>query len=167
MAYPKTLREKTPIVTAVVAIQVPEPPIWTGLREVLDETQGLQMPKLTVKQRQEKLFKELDLSGLESWPSKLADSAWSLLAEYHNIFSLKPENLAVLIQLNMWSKSLTIPHLKNNSNSPAIGGRSPYTPATDVAFRCNLPQPQCVVLCGSVGSKEGWRSTFWYRFLSS
>ena len=49
--------------------------------------------KVTVKQRQEKLFKELDLSGLESWPPKLADSAWSLLAEYHDIFSLEPSKL--------------------------------------------------------------------------
>ena len=48
------------------------------------------MPKLTVKQQQVKLFTELDLSGLDSWPLKLVDSAQSLLAEYHNIFSLEP-----------------------------------------------------------------------------
>ena len=50
------------------------------------------MPKLTVKQRQEKLF-ELDLSRLESWPLKLADSTQSLLAEYHDIFFLEPSDL--------------------------------------------------------------------------
>ena len=61
--------------------------------EVLDETQGLQMSKLTVKQRQEKLFEELDLSGLESWPPELADSTWSLLAEYHDAVSLEPSKL--------------------------------------------------------------------------
>ena len=47
------------------------------------------MPKLTVKQRQEKLFEELDLSGLETWSPELVNPAWSLLAEYHNIFSLE------------------------------------------------------------------------------
>ena len=92
MVYPQTLRKKTPVARSVVAMQVPEPPIQTGLMEALDETQGLQTPKLTVKQRQEKLFKELDLSGLESWPCKLSDSAWSLLAEYHDIF-LEPSEL--------------------------------------------------------------------------
>ena len=51
------------------------------------------MPKLTTKQRQEKLFKKLDLSGLESWPPELADSTWSLLAKYHDIFSLEPSKL--------------------------------------------------------------------------
>ena len=61
--------------------------------EVLDEAQGIQMLKLTVKQRQKKLFKKLDLSGSESWPPKLVDSAWSYLAEYHNIFSLEPSKL--------------------------------------------------------------------------
>ena len=55
--------------------------MWTGVMEVLDEAQALQMAKLTVKQRQKKLFEELDLSGLESWPPELADSTWSLLTE--------------------------------------------------------------------------------------
>ena len=50
-------------------------------------------PKWTTKQRQETLFEELDLSGLESWPPELVDCAWSLLAEYHNIFSLEPIEL--------------------------------------------------------------------------
>ena len=44
-------------------------------------------------QRQEKSFKELDLSGLESWSPELAGSAKSLFAEYHNIFSLEPSKL--------------------------------------------------------------------------
>ena len=44
-------------------------------------------------QRQEKLFEELDLSGLESWPPKLVASALSLLAEYHNVFSFEPSEL--------------------------------------------------------------------------
>ena len=93
LAYPQTLRKKTPVVRAVVAIWVPEPLMWTGMIEALDKAQGLQMPKLTMKQRQEKLFEELDLSGWESWPLQLADSAWSLLAEYHNI-SLEPSKLS-------------------------------------------------------------------------
>ena len=57
------------------------------------EDDSHQMPKLTMKQRQEKLFEELDLSRLESWPPELAAPAWSLLAEYHNIFSLEPSKL--------------------------------------------------------------------------
>ena len=52
-----------------------------------------QLPKLTMKQRQEKLFEELDLSGLESWPPELAASAQSLLAKYHDVFSLEPSEL--------------------------------------------------------------------------
>ena len=39
------------------------------------------------------LFEELDMSGLESWPPKLAASAQSLLAEYHNVFSLEPSKI--------------------------------------------------------------------------
>ena len=46
-----------------------------------------------MKQRQEKLFQEVYLSGLESWPPKLVASTWSLLAEYHDVFSLEPSEL--------------------------------------------------------------------------
>ena len=92
MVYPQTLRKKTPVARAIVAVWVPEPPIWTSVMEALDETWGLQTPKWTVKQRQEKLFRELNLSELESWPPKLADFTQSLLAEYHDIF-LEPSKL--------------------------------------------------------------------------
>ena len=68
---------------------VPEPLLQTGLTGVLGEDHGHQMPKLTMKQRQGKLFEELDLCGLESWPPKLVASAQCLLAEYHDVFSLK------------------------------------------------------------------------------
>ena len=38
----------------------------------------------------ERLFEKLDLSSLESWSPGLADSAHSLLTEYHDLFSLEP-----------------------------------------------------------------------------
>ena len=59
----------------------------------MGEDSGHQMPKLTVQQRQEKLFEELDLSGLESRPPELVASTQSLLAEYNDIFSLEPSKL--------------------------------------------------------------------------
>ena len=70
--------------------QIPEHPMQTGLMEASEDDHGHQVPKLTVKQQQVKLFEELDLSRLESWPSELAAATWSLLAEYHNVFSLEP-----------------------------------------------------------------------------
>ena len=94
MAYPQTLRKKIPVARAVAVIWVPEPPMQTHVMEILNEVQGLQMPKLIVKQRQEKLFEELDLSGLELWPPELVDSAQFLLAEYHDVLSLEPSELS-------------------------------------------------------------------------
>ena len=67
---------------AVAATVVQEPPAETRLPEEADKPQDPHTPKLMVKQRQGKLFKELDLSGLESWPLELADSVGWLLAEY-------------------------------------------------------------------------------------
>ena len=85
--YPQTRRKKIPVARAVVVTQVPEPQMQPRTIEALDKTHSIQMLKLTMKQRHDKLFKKLDLSGLESWPPELADSAWSPLAEYHDIFS--------------------------------------------------------------------------------
>ena len=93
MAYPQTLKKRIPVARAVVANWVPELQMWPRMIEALDEAQGIQTLKLTMKQIQEKLFKNLDLSGLESWSPELVNSAQSLLAEYYNIFSLEPSEL--------------------------------------------------------------------------
>ena len=66
MAYPQTMKKKIPVVRVVAANQVPEPQMWLGMIDALDETQCIQTQKLTAEQRQEKLFKNLDLSGLGS-----------------------------------------------------------------------------------------------------
>ena len=89
-ADPQTLRKRTAVARAVVTIQLLEPTMWAAPTDVPNGAQSLLTPKLTVQQRKKKLFEELDLSGLEYWPPKLADSAQSLLAEYHDIFCLEP-----------------------------------------------------------------------------
>ena len=80
-AYSQTLKKKIPAARVAAANQVPEPQMWPGMIDALDEAQGIQIQKLTAEQRQERLFEKLDLSGLGSWPPELADSPWSLLAE--------------------------------------------------------------------------------------
>ena len=92
-AYPQTLKKETLVARAVTTTVVPEPMAETRLLEGADKPQGPHTPKLTVRQRQGKLFEELDLSGLESWPPELADSAQWILAKYHNVFSLEPTEL--------------------------------------------------------------------------
>ena len=92
-AYPQTLKKKTPVAKAVATTMVPELPVMINLLEGVEEPQSLQAPKLTIRQRQGRLFEELDLSGLKSWPSELVDSAQLLLAEYRDVFSLEPSEL--------------------------------------------------------------------------
>ena len=48
---------------------------------------------MSVEQRKEALFQQLDLSGLEGWSGKDQVAAHALLAEYHYIFSLEPGEL--------------------------------------------------------------------------
>ena len=72
MAYPQLLKKKTPVARAVAATVVPELPVETRLPEGVEKSQGPHTPKLAVRQRQGKLFEELDLSWLESCPPELA-----------------------------------------------------------------------------------------------
>ena len=77
----------------VVALLVPKLPKEAQLQEEGAEPQDSHTAKLTVRQRHGKLFNELDLSGLDSWPLELVDAACWLLAKYHNVFSLDPTKL--------------------------------------------------------------------------
>ena len=147
MAYSQTQRKKTSVARTVTVTWVPEPPVQTGLTEASEGDHGHQMPKLTVKQRQEKLFEELDLSGLESWPPELAASAQSLLAKYHNIFSLDPSELGCthssehVIKVTNdtptkeWFRQIP-PPLVENIHTHSV---------RNVGCRCDSPQPECVV----------------------
>ena len=113
--YPQTLRKKVPVARAVVATQVSEPQMQPRKIEALDKAQVIQMPKLTMKQRQEKLFEKVGLSGFKSWPPKLADSTWSLLAEYCNIFSPESSKLGCIHSTKHVIKVTNDTHSKNDS----------------------------------------------------
>ena len=91
--YPQTLRKKTPVARAVVALPVPEPPKGEKLEEKAGESHNFPTPALRVRQRHGKLFDELDLNGLDSWTPELADTAHQLLAKYHDVFLLDPVEL--------------------------------------------------------------------------
>ena len=92
-AYQQTLRKRTLVARAIMVTQILELTVLSGSTKVLGEDPGHQASKLTMKQWQEKLFEELDLSSLEAWPPELAAATWTLLAEYHDIFSLEPSEL--------------------------------------------------------------------------
>ena len=49
--------------------------------------------RMSKEERQRTFFKKLDLSGLESWGTKAAEQARSLLAEYHDLFSLEKNEI--------------------------------------------------------------------------
>ena len=100
-AYPQTLKKKTQVAQVVAATAVMKLLVMIDLQEGVAEPHSLQAPKLTIRQRQGKLFEELDLSGLKSWPLELVDSAQSLLAEYHDVFSLESSELAAPAQPSM------------------------------------------------------------------
>ena len=78
---------------AVAALPVPESPEEVQLLEGADEPQDSHTPRLITRQRHDKLFDELDLSGLDSWAPDLTDDACQHLANYHDVFSLDPAEL--------------------------------------------------------------------------
>ena len=92
-AYPQTLRKKIPVARMIPVQLVPEAPKPDVLPDQDEACQGQQTSKLTIRQRCGKLFTELDLSGLDQWPPKMADKACQLLAKYHDVFLLDPAEL--------------------------------------------------------------------------
>ena len=149
MAYSQTLREKTVVARTLGVTRVPEPLVKIGLMGVMGELENNnhQMPKLIMKQRQEKSFEELDLSRLESWPSELVASTWSLLAEYHDIFSPEPSEHGCTHStehvIKVTDETPFIEQFRWIPPTPHGGGSSALV--RNVGFRHDLPQPECVV----------------------
>ena len=84
---------KALVTRAVAMTAVPETPQEIRVQEGEDGPQDPHLPNLTTRQRQGKVFEELDLSELNLWLPELAEAACQLLAEYHNVFSLEPAEL--------------------------------------------------------------------------
>ena len=87
------LQKKALVAKAVLATPLPKSSVGAQLQEGENEPQDPCAPKLTVRQWHGKLFDELNLSGLDSWPPEMADAAHQLLAKYHYVFSLDPAEL--------------------------------------------------------------------------
>ena len=71
----------------VAANRVPSVAAMSGTLEKLDKMQGFWQIRMYIECRKETLFQQLDLSGLEGWPSTNHAFAHTLLTEYHDIFS--------------------------------------------------------------------------------
>ena len=85
-----TITKGVKITQVVAANAIPQVGIVPGMLEKLDEMQGVQRVKMSVEQRKEALSQQLDLSDLEGWSSRNWAARHTLLAEYHDIFSLDP-----------------------------------------------------------------------------
>ena len=93
MVYPQMLWKKDPVAREVAVAAVPEKLLDTRMWEGEDGPEDSHSPNLTTRQRQGKLFVELDLGRLSSWPPELTEYACWLLVKYHNVFSLEPTEL--------------------------------------------------------------------------
>ena len=93
MAYPQILQRKALVARAVAVTTVPEMPLEIRMQQKEDGPQDPHSPYLTTRQRQGKLFKELDLSGLNLWPPELAEAAHQLWPSTTMFFSLEPAEL--------------------------------------------------------------------------
>ena len=69
-----------------------------GTLKYLEELENPK-PALTMAECQEKLIGSLDLLGLDKWPPEKAKQACELLREYHDVFSLKNNELVCTSQV--------------------------------------------------------------------
>ena len=96
MAALITIAKGIKVTQVVVANVIPPVEVTPGMLEKLDQIQGIQQSKMTVEQRKKLLFQHLDLSALDRWLEGNQVAAWALLAEYHDIFSLKSGKLCCM-----------------------------------------------------------------------
>ena len=92
-AAPITIAKGIKVAQVVAVNAVPQVGVGPGTLEKLDKIQGIQQTRMSVNQRREMLFEQLELSGLEGWSHKNQAVARVLLAECHDIFSLEPGEL--------------------------------------------------------------------------
>ena len=81
------VQKGVPIARMVTANMIP--PVDLSSSPVKTSDSG----RMSEEERQRTLFEKLDLSGLESWDAKAAKQARSLLAEYHDLFSLEKNEI--------------------------------------------------------------------------
>ena len=114
-----TMAKGVKIAQVIAANAIPQVGNMPGMLEKLDKMQGIQRTKMSVEQRKEALFQQLDLSGLEGWSAK--NWAAAHMPYLLNTMTSFPWNLgswAVLIWWNMRSKSLmTRPSRKGSRES--------------------------------------------------
>ena len=79
--------ERVPIARMVTANMIPPADLSSSPVKTSD------LGRMSEEERQWMLFEKLDLSGLESWDAKAAKQARSLLAEYHDLFSLEKNKI--------------------------------------------------------------------------
>ena len=81
------VQKGVPIARMVTANMIPPADLSSG------PVQTSESGRMSKEERQRTLFEKLDLSGLESWDAKAAKQAKSLLAEYHDLFSLEKNEI--------------------------------------------------------------------------
>ena len=90
MTIPITITKGIKVTQVVAPNAVPQVEVVPGTLVELDEVQVIQWTKMSVENRREVLFQQLDLSGLEGWSRGNQLATHALLAEYQDIFSLGP-----------------------------------------------------------------------------
>ena len=81
-----TIHKGEKIVQVQTANKMPKWSLCPGTLEALDEEQGIIRKPLTRAEKQAKVLQELNLEALDEWPEELAQHAWDLIQEYHDIF---------------------------------------------------------------------------------
>ena len=124
------LWDVTARLSQVVMNDVANKPIMPlDVDEVVRVANKCTVPTLTEAKRQELLLEKLDLTGLEAWPTEQAETARSLLREYHDIFSLEKHDTG---------------YTKAAKHKNVL--KDPDTPPFKERF-CRIPPPQLNKVC--------------------
>ena len=110
------IKKGIPITRMVATNEIPK------VTNLLSAEEPKEQPTITEAERQDLFLEKLDLTGLEAWPED--DPAYSLLKEYHDIFSLEKHDVG---------------HTKAAKHKIAL--KDPNTPPLKERFH-QIPPPQ-------------------------
>ena len=89
LAIPIIITKGIKVAQIVAADAVSQVEVAPRTLEKLDAMQCIQQNRMLAERRRELIFQQLDLSGLEGWSHENQVATHTLLAEYHDIFSLE------------------------------------------------------------------------------
>ena len=167
MGSPIHLRKGQKVAWVQACSEVPCSQLKLGTLKYLEELEGSKLT-LSVAECHNKLISSLDLLGLDKWPKEKAESTHELLREYHDVFSLKDNELGCTSQVKHSIKVTDDEPFKEQFRhilTPLL--EEVRTHVNDMLQARGIQPSNSPWQCSGPHLEEGWWPLLLHRFLKA